>query len=164
MNKRLDPEDERGGRNPAEYANWKGMPVVAKRVVPRQLWSSGSRRTEMGRQLQHVANMSCRWHSNAFDGSGCHWKWVASFELMNLLVPYHVTPQRKTMALQLMAAAVVCSRVKRRHCSCTAPRTEARSDLLARFKHDEQSLRRLLSELHNSHCCLALQRTSDRCL
>lgn len=58
--KRLDPEDERGGRNPAEYANWKGMPVVAKRV--------------------------------------------------------------------------------------------ARSDLLARFKHDEQCLRRLLSELHNSHC------------
>lgn len=60
FNKRLDPEDERGGRNPAEYAKWKGMPVVAKRV--------------------------------------------------------------------------------------------ARSDLLARFKHDEQGLRRLLSELHNSHC------------
>ena len=32
--------------------------------------------------------------------------------------------------------------------------TEARSDLLARFKHDEQCLRRLLSELHNSHCWL----------
>ena len=57
-----------------------------------------------------------------------------------------------------------CSRVTRRHCSCMALPTEARSDLLARFKHDEQCLRRLLSELHNSHCCLALQRISDRCL
>lgn len=66
---RLDSEPERGGRSPAVYASWKGMPVVAKRVGHGLLLARAKQDKDRLQRLLSELHSNCCPHLAKFYGA-----------------------------------------------------------------------------------------------